>query len=27
MDIRQTAPFADLYLKRRGLGQPLELTP
>ncbi|MEC7797033.1 MAG: ScpA family protein [Pseudomonadota bacterium] len=27
MDIRQTAPFADLYLKRRGAGHPLELTP
>jgi segregation and condensation protein A len=27
MDIRQTAPFADLYLKRRGGGHPLELTP
>ena len=27
MDIRQTAAFADLYLKRRGRGQPLELTP
>jgi len=27
MDVRQSAPFADLYLKRRGEGPPLELTP
>jgi len=27
MDIRQSEAFADLYLKRRGPGQPLELTP
>ncbi|MCA0369406.1 MAG: segregation/condensation protein A, partial [Proteobacteria bacterium] len=27
MDIRQAQAFADLYLKRRGPGQPLELTP
>ena len=27
MDIRQSEAFADLYLKRRGQGQPLELTP
>lgn len=27
LDVRQSAAFADLYLKRRGLGQPLELTP
>ena len=27
MDIRQTAAFAELFLKRRGAGQPLELTP
>ena len=27
MDIRQTQAFADLFLKRRGPGQALELTP
>ena len=27
MDVRQSEAFADLFLKRRGLGQPLELTP
>ncbi len=27
MDVRQEAIFADLYVKRRGKGQPLELTP
>ncbi|CAN5147225.1 ScpA family protein [soil metagenome] len=27
MDVRQTAAFAELFLKRRGPGQPLELTP
>ncbi|HEY1073391.1 ScpA family protein [Brevundimonas sp.] len=27
MDVRQAEAFADLFLKRRGLGQPLELTP
>ena len=27
MDVRQSAPFAPLYLKRRGQGLPLELTP
>ena len=27
MDVRQSEPFADLYLKRRGRGLPLELTP
>ena len=27
MDIRQTQAFAELFLKRRGQGQPLELTP
>jgi segregation and condensation protein A len=27
MDVRQEAIFADLYVKRRGRGQPLELTP
>jgi segregation and condensation protein A len=27
MDVRQDRAFADLWLKRRGLGQPLELTP
>lgn len=27
MDVRQEAIFADLYVKRRGHGQPLELTP
>lgn len=27
MDVRQSEAFAELFLKRRGLGQPLELTP
>lgn len=27
MDVKQAEAFADLYLKRRGPGQPLELTP
>ena len=27
MDVRQAEAFADLFLKRRGFGQPLELTP
>jgi len=27
MDVRQSAAFAELFLKRRGRGQPLELTP
>ncbi|WP_339871468.1 ScpA family protein [uncultured Brevundimonas sp.] len=27
MDVRQSEPFAPLYLKRRGQGLPLELTP
>lgn len=27
MDVRQSEPFAELYLKRRGQGLPLELTP
>lgn len=27
MDVRQAEAFAELFLKRRGLGQPLELTP
>jgi len=27
MDVRQSEPFADLFLKRRGFGEPLELTP
>jgi len=27
MDVKQAEAFADLYLKRRGSGQPLELTP
>jgi len=27
MDIRQERPFDAVWLKRRGLGQPLELTP
>ena len=27
LDVRQEKPFDPLYLKRRGLGQPLELTP
>jgi segregation and condensation protein A len=27
MDVRQSEAFADLYLKRRGQGLPLELTP
>lgn len=27
MDVRQDQAFADLFLKRRGQGQPLELTP
>ena len=27
MDIRQAQAFAELFLKRRGNGQPLELTP
>ncbi len=27
MDVRQEQAFADLWLKRRGQGQPLELTP
>ena len=27
MDVRQSAAFEDIYLKRRGQGQPLELTP
>lgn len=27
MDVRQEAAFGDVWLKRRGQGQPLELTP
>lgn len=27
MDVKQAEAFADVYLKRRGPGQPLELTP
>lgn len=27
MDVRQSEAFAELFLKRRGQGQPLELTP
>ena len=27
MDVKQAQAFAELYLKRRGMGQPLELTP
>ena len=27
MDVRQSRPFDDLYLRRRDIGQPLELTP
>lgn len=27
MDVKQAEAFADLYLKRRGRGQPLELVP
>lgn len=27
MDVRQAEAFAELFLKRRGQGQPLELTP
>jgi len=27
MDVRQDEAFAALWLKRRGLGQPLELVP
>ena len=27
MDVRQAEAFAELFLKRRGFGQPLELTP
>lgn len=27
MDVRQSEAFAELFLKRRGPGQPLELTP
>ncbi len=27
MDVRQSAAFEEIYLKRRGRGQPLELTP
>ena len=27
MDVKQAEPFADVFLKRRGRGQPLELTP
>ncbi|HST92270.1 MAG TPA: ScpA family protein, partial [Brevundimonas sp.] len=27
MDVKQADAFADLYLKRRGRGQPLELVP
>lgn len=27
MDVRQEAAFAEVWLKRRGQGQPLELTP
>ncbi len=27
MDVRQVEAFADVFLKRRGFGQPLELTP
>lgn len=27
MDVRQSEAFAELFLKRRGLGRPLELTP
>ena len=27
MDVRQTRAFDDLYLRRRDIGQPLELTP
>jgi segregation and condensation protein A len=27
MEVRQAAPFADLYVKRRSIGRPLELTP
>ena len=27
MDVKQAAAFADVYLKRRGQGMPLELTP
>ena len=27
MDVKQAEAFAELYLKRRGRGQPLELVP
>jgi segregation and condensation protein A len=27
MDVRQAEPFTEIYLKRRPIGQPLELTP
>ena len=27
MDVKQAEAFAELYLKRRGRGQVLELTP
>lgn len=27
MEVRQDEPFRDVYIKRRGLGPPLELTP
>ena len=27
MDVKQAESFADLYVKRRGRGQPLELVP
>ena len=27
MDVRQSAAFAELFLKRRAQGQPLELNP
>ena len=27
MDVKQAEAFAELYLKRRGQGQPLELMP
>jgi segregation and condensation protein A len=27
MDVKQAEAFAEVFLKRRGIGQPLEIVP